>query len=254
MAWHLALAFEQAGHQICEIFSREEAKALKLCASLYAAEAKTDLDFDESEAKLFVLAVSDDAMADVCSQLVLPQDSIIAHTSGSKSLEDLQRLMLMHHDLPVQVGVIYPLMTFSINTKMDLREVPFCIESQAEDAEQILVKLAQQISQTVYLVDSEERKILHVAAVFACNFTNHLLALAKEMVEEENLEFDLLKPLIHETFRKAMAAEHPANVQTGPAVRGDELTIARHLEYLLPNKDLSKIYQIMTESIQKWHE
>jgi predicted short-subunit dehydrogenase-like oxidoreductase (DUF2520 family) len=135
-----------------------------------------------------------------------------------------------------------------------LNEVPFCIESQDEDAEQALVKLAQQLSNTVYLVNSEERKTLHVAAVFACNFTNHLLALAKEMVEEEDLEFDLLKPLIKETFRKALAAEHPALVQTGPAIRNDEITIAQHLDHLLPNKDLRNIYQVMTESIQQWHE
>jgi predicted short-subunit dehydrogenase-like oxidoreductase (DUF2520 family) len=254
VAWHLSQAFEQAGHQVCEIYSRDNAKALKLCTMLYAAEANTDLDFAESDAELFILAVADDAISEVCSKVVLPENAIIAHTSGSKSLEDLQKSMQIHHDLPVKSAVFYPLMTFSISKKIDLNEVPFCIESQDENAEQALVKLAQQLSNTVYLVNSEERKTLHVAAVFACNFTNHLLALAKEMVEEEDLEFDLLKPLIKETFRKALAAEHPAHVQTGPAIRNDEITIAQHLDFLLPNKDLRNIYQVMTESIQQWHE
>ena len=132
VAWHLSQAVEQAGHSVSEVFSRNETKALKLCTMLYAAEAKTDLDFAESAADLFILAVADDAIPDVCSKIVLPENAIIAHTSGSKSLEDLQKLMQIHHDLPVTSAVFYPLMTFSIGKKMDLKEIPFCIESQEE--------------------------------------------------------------------------------------------------------------------------
>ncbi len=253
VAWHLSIAFENHHHQICEVFSRQQSKAKALTAMLYQAKATDELDFSESEAELFILAVSDDAISDVCSKLVLPENAILAHTSGTKSLQDLQKLMLSFHDLPIRCAVFYPLMTFSIHKKMSLKEVPFCIEADDEEAESQLVELGQGLSNTVYLVNSQERKVLHIAAVFACNFTNHLLALAKEITNNQDLEFDLLKPLIKETFQKALEAEHPADVQTGPAVRGDKTTINNHLVYLKDQNDLFEIYEILSESIQKWH-
>jgi predicted short-subunit dehydrogenase-like oxidoreductase (DUF2520 family) len=174
----------------------------------------------------------------------------LAHTSGSKSLEDLQKLILIYHDLPIKCAVFYPLMTFSINKSLDLRNVPFCIEAIDDETEQILVDIAQEMSDTVYLLNSEERKVLHLAAVFACNFTNHLLALSKSIIDNENLEFDLLKPIISETFKKALKAEDPADVQTGPAIRNDKTIINRHLDYLKDDAQLLEIYEVLTESIQ----
>ncbi|RYU95572.1 Rossmann-like and DUF2520 domain-containing protein [Emticicia agri] len=253
VAWHLSIAFENHHHQVCEIYSRQLSKAKAITSMLYQAEATTSLDFSESKAELFILAVSDDAIAEVCSKLVLPENAILAHTSGTRSLNELQQLMVSYHDLPIRCAVFYPLMTFSIQKRIQMKEVPFCIEADEEMAENQLVKLAQGLSKTVYLISSQERKVLHVAAVFACNFTNHLLALAKEITIEEELEFDLLKPLIKETFQKAMAAEHPADVQTGPAVRGDNSTMNNHLIYLKDRTDLFEIYEIMSESIQQWH-
>jgi predicted short-subunit dehydrogenase-like oxidoreductase (DUF2520 family) len=253
VAWHLSIAFENHHHQVCEVFSRQLSKAKALTGMLYQAKATDELDFSESEAELFILAVADDAIAEVCTKLVLPENAILAHTSGTKSLHDLQKIISSFHDLPIRCGVFYPLMTFSMHKKMSLKEVPFCIEADEEESENQLVTLAQGLSNTVYLVSSQERKVLHVAAVFACNFTNHLLALAKEITNDEELEFDLLKPLIKETFQKAMGADHPADVQTGPAVRGDKSTMNNHLIYLQDRKDLFEIYEIMSESIQKWH-
>jgi len=250
VGWHLGIALENNHHPICEVFSRQVGKARRLSSMLYKAEVKTDFDFSESEAELFILSVSDDAIDEVCSQLILPENAILAHTSGSKSLEDLQKLMLIHHDLPVKCGVFYPLMTFSIEKKIDLKNVPFCIEATDDTTENKLVEIAQELSNTVYLISSEERKVLHVAAVFACNFTNHLLALAKNITDSEDLEFDLLKPLINETFKKALSAENPADVQTGPAIRKDKSIINRHLDYLKTDENLVEIYEVLTESIQ----
>jgi predicted short-subunit dehydrogenase-like oxidoreductase (DUF2520 family) len=250
VGWHLGIALENHHHPVCEVFSRQATKAQKLSSMLYKANVKTDLDFSESEAELFILSVSDDAMEEVCSQLILPENAILAHTSGSKSLEDLQKLMLIHHDLPVKCAVFYPLMTFSAGKRLDLKTVPFCIEAIDEETEQILVDIAQEMSNTVYLISSEERKVLHVAAVFACNFTNHLLALAKSITDSEDLEFDLLKPIINETFKKALAAENPADVQTGPAIRNDKSIINRHLDYLKEDENLLEVYEVLTESIQ----
>ena len=250
VGWHLGIALENHHHPICEVFSRKSEKATRLSSMLYQAKIKTDLDFSESVAELFILAVADDAINDVCEQLILPENAILAHTSGSKSLEDLQKLMLIHHDLPVKCGVFYPLMTFSAGKKLDLKTVPFCIEASDDETEQKLVEIAQEMSNTVYLINSDERKVLHVAAVFACNFTNHLLALAKSITDSEDLEFDLLKPIIQETFRKALAANDPADVQTGPAIRRDKSIINRHLDYLKEDENLVEIYEVLTESIQ----
>ena len=254
VAYHLALALEKANFAVIEIYSRTLSKALHLSTLMYHAEASDSLDFSESEAEVFFLAVSDDAIEEVCSKIVLPENAIIAHTSGTRPLSDLVRFMDIYHDLPVRCGVFYPLMTFTTGKKVNIEEVPFCIEADDSLAENILVKMAQKLSQTVYLVSSSERQVLHIAAVFACNFTNHLLALSKEIVENENLEFDLLKPLIKETMRKALASEHPADVQTGPAIRGDQTTIDRQITYLASNPDLQKVYQVLTKSIQTWNE
>ena len=251
IGWHLGIALENNHHPISEVFSRQISKAKSLSSMLYQAKAKNDLDFSESDAELFILSVSDDAIGEVSEQLILPENAILAHTSGSKSLEDLQKLMLVHHDLPVKCAVFYPLMTFTAGKQIDLKNVPFCIEATDEATEQKLVSIAQELSNTVYLISSDERKVLHVAAVFACNFTNHLLALAKSITDSENLEFDLLKPLITETFKKALAAENPADVQTGPAIRGDKTTINRHLDYLKEDENLLEIYEVLTESIQR---
>jgi predicted short-subunit dehydrogenase-like oxidoreductase (DUF2520 family) len=145
------------------------------------------------------------------------------------------------------------LMTFTRNRRLDFTHVPLCVEAADEKTENFLVKVAGTMSDAVYLINSDERKALHVAAVFACNFTNHLWGLAKEIVESEDMEFDILKPLITETFNKAILATHPADVQTGPAVRGDQSTVKKHLEYLADDDDLRKVYQTMTDSIKDWH-
>lgn len=137
---------------------------------------------------------------------------------------------------------------------MALEEVPVCVEASNEETETQLIELAQRISRTVYTVDSEERKVLHLAAVMASNFSNHLWAIAKELLDERQLDFDLLKPLLNETFRKAMHASHPADVQTGPARRGDLQTLEAHLDLLKGHPDLQNIYKVLSQHIRKWYE
>ncbi|WP_266369261.1 Rossmann-like and DUF2520 domain-containing protein [Tellurirhabdus rosea] len=252
VARHLAVAFESAGHQITEIYSRDANHSRWLASMLYDVRLSPDLNFDESPAELFVLAVPDDAMEEVVRQLVLPENAILVHTSGSKTLNELEKWVEIYSDVPVRTGVFYPLQTFSKETPaLSFESLPLCIEASDKDTEEILVKLGQQMSRIVYLVSSQERRVLHVAAVFACNFTNYLLGVAKDITDAENLEFDLLKPLIRETIRKALSAEHPAQVQTGPARRGDLDTLALHLEYLTDKPELLELYQLLTDSIQK---
>lgn len=251
VAWHLAPALENAGHQVAEVVSRQLTHARQLVTLLYDARPGTNLNLAKSPSALFVLAVPDDALPDVCSRLVLPENATVVHTSGTRSLTDLTQWMQLYSDVPVRTGVFYPLQTFSRSQKaLDFEEIPLCIEATDLDTEAKLVKLGQEISSIVYLVDSTERRVLHLSAVFACNFTNHLLALAHDLTDAHDLEFDLLRPLIQETFRKAMAAPHPADVQTGPARRNDQKTIDTHLQLLKGQPQLMEIYELLTESIR----
>lgn len=253
LAWHLAPALENAGHHINEVYSRQLQHARQLVSNLYDAHTHSELNFADSPSTLFILAVPDDALEQVCSQLVLPEGAIVVHTSGNKSLHSLEQWIAIYSDVPVQTGVFYALQTFTKGQSlMEFNSIPLCIESADKTTEDALVLLAQDISTIVYLISSDERRTLHIAAVMACNFTNHLLALAHDLTTREELEFDLLRPLMAETFRKSLAADNPADVQTGPARRGDLMTISDHLAYLADQPKLAEIYQIMTDSIRQY--
>ncbi len=252
LAWHLAPALENAGHHINEVYSRQLQHARRLVSNLYDAHTHSELNFADSPSTLFILAVPDDVLERVCSQLVLPEGSIVVHTSGNTSLHSLEQWMAIYSDVPVQTGVFYALQTFTKGQSlMAFNSIPLCIESADKTTEDALVLLAQDISTIVYLISSDERRTLHIAAVMACNFTNHLLALAHDLTTREELEFDLLRPLMTETFRKGLAAINPADVQTGPARRGDLTTISDHLAYLADQPKVAEIYQIMTDSIRQ---
>jgi predicted short-subunit dehydrogenase-like oxidoreductase (DUF2520 family) len=255
LAWHLAPALENAGHHINEVYSRQLQHARQLVSNLYDAHTHSELNFADSPSKLFILAVPDDALERVCSQLVLPENALVVHTSGARSLHSLTQWMAIYSDVPVQTGVFYALQTFTRGQSfMAFEGIPLCIEAADPATEETLVQLGQDISEIVYIITSEERRILHVSAVFACNFTNHLLALAHDLTTDNGLEFDLLRPLISETFRKGLSAANPADVQTGPARRNDLTTLESHLDFLSNQPALTEIYQVMTESIQRYYK
>ncbi|GAB2586022.1 Rossmann-like and DUF2520 domain-containing protein [Spirosoma areae] len=252
LAWHLAPALENAGHHINEVYSRQLQHSRQLVSNLYDARTHSDLNLADSPSRLFVLAVADDALEAVCSRLVLPENAVVVHTSGAKSLHSLEQWMAIYSDVPVRTGVFYPLQTFTKGQSfMPFEEIPLCIEATDKDTEDALVQVGQELSDIVYLITSEERRTLHVAAVLACNFTNHLLSLAHELTTDYGLEFDLLRPLITETFRKGLAVANPADVQTGPARRGDLTTISEHLAFLAHQPKVAEIYQVMTDSIRQ---
>jgi predicted short-subunit dehydrogenase-like oxidoreductase (DUF2520 family) len=251
VAWHLSKAFENAGYGVAEVYSRTLRHARLLADRLYDTRATDNLNLFDSSATLFLLCVPDDAHDEVLRQLVLPEHAILVHTSGSRALRDLQELTAMYSDVPVQTGVFYPLQTFSRQVSVRMENVPLCIEAFNPTTEAQLVRIAQDISQIVYLVSSEERQVLHLAAVFACNFTNHLWALAHDLLDEHQLDFDLLKPLITETVQKAIAAAHPRDVQTGPAVRGDVSLMNQHRTFLRSRTALANIYQLLSNSIRQ---
>jgi predicted short-subunit dehydrogenase-like oxidoreductase (DUF2520 family) len=248
VAWHLANAFRQTAHQIVEVYGRDSQKANELAGYLNAFHQES-LDFQESQAEIILLAVSDNALPEIIRQIQLTSYQIVAHTSGSTPMAVFENLQNQ-----ANFGVFYPLQTFSKTRKVAMREVPFCIEGNSTQTITCLKALAEAISPKVYLIGSDERLKLHLAAVFANNFVNHLLGISQEILRNENLPFELLKPLIQETFSKAIEAENIFAIQTGPARRNDQIIIQKHLQLLESDKLKQKIYEIISESIRSKHK
>ncbi len=247
VAGHLAPALESAGHQIVAIYSRRPRQAQRITRQLYEAKEVHNLDFSNSQAQVFILAVSDDAIQPVSAKLRLPPGSLLLHTSGGRSLKAIEDAKATHQ------GVLYPLQTFSEREAINFRQIPMLIEANNVTGLEQVKSLAGSLSDHVREVDFVQRQLLHAAGVFACNFTNHMLYLAEQMVEKESLPFELLKPLIRETLDKAMKSS-PFEAQTGPAVRNDRQTMQAHLRLLNEkNSDLAAIYQMLTDSIQRHH-
>jgi predicted short-subunit dehydrogenase-like oxidoreductase (DUF2520 family) len=242
LAWHLAPALDNTNFAVREVFSPHKKHAAALAERLYQAEVKTSLDFSESHSRIFIIATTDDAIQEVAQEIVLPENAILAHTSGS------QPLSLLGYAATLNTGVLYPLQTFSKNKKVDFKEVPFFIESENAETEKILVAMAKTISKKVYKCSSDDRKALHVAAVFASNFTNHMLTIAQEILEKHDLDLELLKPLIVETINKSLAIG-PEDAQTGPAVRGDVEVLDNHFDFLKRDKKIAEIYKVISQHI-----
>lgn len=246
LGYHLGRQFYAAGITIAQVFSRDSGKAAEL-AKATGARPITRLDLVEAGAGLYILAVSDDAIAAVARQLQrqIPAESAVVHTSGATPSGALAPFFPRH-------GIFYPLQTFSRRREPDFASVPICIYSPDEDLEQQLAALGRQLSQSVCRIDDEQRAILHVAAVFVNNFSNHLFHIGHEVLEKEKLPFALLLPLIRETVNK-IEGHSPKDMQTGPARRGDQETITRHLAYLEKFPNFEEVYEALTRSIQKMY-
>jgi predicted short-subunit dehydrogenase-like oxidoreductase (DUF2520 family) len=241
VAQHLIAAFKNAqilGSDIdlIQVYSRQTASVSHL---LNLDQITNDLD-TLAEADLYIIAVSDDVIGAISSQLPF-KNRLVVHTSGSVPLHAL--------DEDNRKGVFYPLQTFTKNKAVDFKIIPICLESENATDYQLLDKVAKSISEKVFAINSEQRKALHVAAVFVNNFTNHLYQLGQEICEENQVPFEILKPLIAETANKIMVLS-PEEAQTGPAKRNDTITIEAH-EAFLSNENHLKIYKTLTQSIQE---
>lgn len=242
VAWHLAPALENAGHYVKEVYSKSGKSAVKLIGNLYDAQLKENLDFSESPAQIFILAIPDDAIKSVAQEIVLPEQSILVHTSGTKGLDELDYAAASAN------GVFYPLQTFSKVRPVSFDKIPFFIESDNKQAAEILSKMAQSISKSVNFATSEQRAKMHLAAVFACNFTNHLMRISQDLLAEAKIDFNLLRPLIAETIEKSINLS-PEEAQTGPAKRGDIETLDKHMEMLAGNESVQEIYRMISQHI-----
>lgn len=241
VATHLSAAMQKAGYTIEQVYSRNGTNARILADRLHCARtAKTGEII--STADLYVFAVKDDALPDLVAQIPV-SNGLRIHTAGSVPM-DVFKGCAAHY------GVLYPLQTFSKNRDTDFRRVPCLIEAHLPEDEVRLYEIAGRLSDNVQTLSSEKRKRVHLAAVFACNFTNHMYALAGRLVREQGLPADILLPLIDETAAKIHALS-PSGAQTGPAVRGDRQVLDRHLALLSGDPAMREVYQLISNHIYK---
>lgn len=246
VAAQLAPALAAASQEIAFISSRNAAPAEAIAAQLpnhppvlTSANSSTALP----AADVYLLAVPDAAVPEVLAATSWPAGAVVAHLAGALPLSVFEAVP------GVRGGVFYPLQTFGPGRAVRWQAVPFFIEAADPLAQNRLLALARMLSSNVRLLSSEERLRLHVGAVFANNFTNHLLGIAHELLAEAGLPFELLAPLIRETVDKALA-QPPFAVQTGPAVRHDAPTLAAHRATLARHPRWQQLYQELTASIQ----
>ncbi len=239
VATQLGQALHKAGASFLQVYSPNQAHAAKLGTKLNC-ESISDSSKLRLDADLYILSVTDDALPALAQQLSL-KDRLVVHTSGSTSMSVLEQASN-------KIGVFYPLQTFSHEKEVDFSVVPLIIECNNLESLNLLKGLAAKLSSKVLELDSPQRLILHVAAVFACNFSNHMYAIAQELLASRQLDFDLIRPLIAETAAK-VHFNLPIEVQTGPAIRKDKLTIQKHLDSLKDQPQLQEIYRLLSQSI-----
>ena len=240
VATHLSLAIQKTPNSIIQVYNRSEEKAYNLANRIQTAWT-TQIHHITPDADLYIFVVSDDALSDIIPQIP-GNNGLWVHTAGSVPMDIFQGYTKRY-------GVLYPLQTFSKNREIDMQTVPFFVEACLQDDEHILVTFAGMLSRNVQSLNSEKRKYLHLAAIFACNFSNHMYTLAYKLLEEQNISPDVLLPLIDETVAKIHLLS-PQNAQSGPAVRNDLQVISRHLE-LLGNAAMKDIYQLISKDIYK---
>lgn len=238
VAFHMAKAFSLNSIPLTQIFGRNSEELKKISEELNVPYSTKHLE----DADLYIICVSDHSVENV-SKMITKKNCLVAHTSGSLPMEILSG--------EYRKSSFYPLQTFSKSKALDYEKIPFFIETENEQDQQLLFDLASKISDNVMESSHEKRKYIHLTAVFACNFVNHLFARAKEVSDSQEIPFDYFLPLIDETVKKIHEIE-PKAAQTGPAVRNDVRVLELH-EQLLKGESL-EIYKTMNHSIQKMYE
>lgn len=234
---HLALELYKLDYTVLQIFSRDINNAHTLANKVQAIAINSIADLS-NEADIIFVCVNDSVIVEVVNQINF-QPKLIAHTAGSVSIDSLNKFN--------NFGVFYPLQSFSKKTNLDITTVPFCIEANTQANKNTLISVAKRLSDIVYELSSEQRMQCHLAAVFANNFSNHMFAIAEQLLSKSQIPFDILKPIILETANKVQSIK-PILAQTGPASRNDSETIKNHLQ-LLSMPDMEKLYSFVSKSI-----
>lgn len=240
LATQLGLALHKAGFDIIQVYSRTEISA-KTLAQQVDATFTTDLALIAPTADLYIYALKDDILQEVINTVPVT-NGLHVHTSGSLK-------MTIFSEKQERFGVFYPFQTFSKTKLVDFSEVPFLITANSNEATENLKVIANKLSNQVYMTSDEDRSYVHLSGVFACNFTNYLYTIAEKLLAEHNLPFDILMPLITETVSK-LETLSPTEAQTGPAQRGDQLVINKHLQLLEQHPEWQTVYQQLSKNIE----
>ncbi len=240
VAWHMGKALSQKGHAITRVLDRTVSAAKELARELKVASWGIPGDGIEGSTACLI-CVSDDAIESVTRQ-IKPGNCLIMHTAGSVSLDIFGTEI-------ANSGVLYPLQTFTKGRPLDYSRIPFLTEANTPENLALINKLAGSVSNNVTEANSEQRLFIHLAAIFASNFSNHMYSLAAQLADEHNMPFELLTPLIYETAVKATEIS-PDKAQTGPAVRGNMQVIEKHLELLRKHPGMQELYRMISKSIR----
>jgi len=240
LATRLSLAMQRVGMQIGQVYSHTEASARQLATRL-GCPWTNDLSVLQEDGDLYVFSLKDTVLSDVISK-VKPNNGMWVHTAGSMP-------MSVFEGYAQRFGVLYPLQTFSKGRNVNFDVIPIFLEANTDKNADYLKNIASALSENVRFMSSEKRRSLHLAAVFACNFTNHIYTLSYKLLENESIPADVLLPLIDETVSKIHSMP-PAAAQTGPAIRYDENVINKHLA-MLDDPDMQAIYRLLSQSIHK---
>lgn len=245
VATQLGPALKEAGHQILQVWSRSEANAKILANKLgVGTEVIGQLATVNMNADMYLIAVNDEAIREVAEALSLSiGDRLLVHTSGSTDIT-------LFDGLSSTFGVMWPIQTFSKIKSVDFKRIPIAIEGSSVIVTATLRTIAQSLSEKVVEMSAVQRTFFHIAAVFACNFTNHLYYLADQILQDQHLDFDMLRPLILETAEKVQT-NRPIGVQTGPAIRGDQHILDKHLALLKDNLIAFELYRKISECIMQ---
>ncbi|MCF6366511.1 MAG: DUF2520 domain-containing protein [Bacteroidales bacterium] len=233
---------EKVGAEI-HIHSKTENSA-KLLADKLQASYSSDFNNITPNANLYIISISDNAISEIVQNKTLKEkinNNFVVHTAGSISMDVLK-------NLSANYGIFYPLQTFSKFKQANFKNIPLCLEANSGFNYNRLSKYAFQISEDVRKINSEQRKYIHLAAVFANNFSNRMFAIAEEILKDKQINFDIMLPLINETVAK-IQKNSPSKSQTGPAIRNDKEVTDMHIKLLSENKNLQEIYNLISKNI-----
>lgn len=242
VAYHLCGGLTEKGFILKQVFSRTKESGQYL-SSKFHTKFTTSISEIFPDADFYIVSVSDNAITSLLSELQI-RDKLIMHTSGSMGINIFQ------NKFP-KCGILYPVQTFSKNTTLDLSGVPFIIEGSEPEIQKSIMFIAGKLSNVVHVMESSQIKLIHIAAVIACNFTNYMYSSAYELLKDTGIDFKLLFPLMEETLKKAKSG-NPASFQTGPARRGDSNIINEHIKTLSFKPDLQKFYTFISDNIRDY--
>jgi predicted short-subunit dehydrogenase-like oxidoreductase (DUF2520 family) len=245
VATQLGIALQEKGFPIVQVYSRTLDSA-KILGEKLRTNYTNHIQQLDKNADIYIFALKDSVLSEIVKEIPVV-NGLLVHTAGSFPLD------LFKERNSQRYGVLYPLQTFSKNRRISFDSIPFFIEANLPNDENILEEIALTLSNQVFRLSSEKRKKLHLAAVFACNFSNYIYTCAAKILEKQELPWEFLLPLIQETANKVKEL-HPKEAQTGPAMRYDQNVINKHLEMLSDELNLQKLYKQISQNIYREHK